>query len=702
MIFTPDNSSLCSFTSDYLCHSTVAMSCSSMRAGSVIIRDKTVYYIAGSDLVKIGLDGTSSTLILGAVGAGPISSFDIHSRKDGSLVVVAGTQLGCLLLLSASEGELQIWPDFNRLGTPITTTRSLDDLVVLFTKSHGYLVGPEGQVQWETPDPVVDARLFYQDNIPMCVFGTYGGYAGYLRLDKKEVVGDKAMVLLGSPPSPVTSLSLLSQANSIHHFCVSLLSGHIATGIFDGTQLVRTGLIRGHKTPCRSVSYYNEDPTRILTASDDGTCAIWSSANGPWTSTGIYGAYGGAPLSGAYGVVSSTGNTSDRIDRPLLLSAGALYFGDGEGFTTGHRLRVRSVDLDKGLLLTSSDDATVRVWALRDNRLVEIFRPLTTGHPLVFAGFLDTNRILVAADENLLRTYTSTQLYDTITNAAPNTASNSTKPFTAYAQELSLTPTEEKEVNPILQPTDLIGLEPSLTRHMFTETHRAYGYPFEIATAAIVRHKLIAAASKASQREFATLIISTLDSEIIQKIPVHDLGITFIIVSKCQSFLATAGRDRRVALFKIIQDPTLLTGTTNRFQPGHWGVQLIGTLAIHRREILAICFAEDSQKLFTTSKDGTLCEYSTTNSLTLLKQEPIPELTTALTHYQGQLIRGTHSGHLLTPHHQFRLFNSPTTQLTIGTLAHHPVLISTSLEGTIRIDPLTTLNPTTPTTIPPN
>ncbi|KAI5172396.1 elongator complex protein 2 [Nematocida sp. LUAm3] len=445
---------------------------------------------------------------------------------------------------------------------------------------------------------------------------------------------------------------------------LSLSSGKLVVFSYTPETLVlrKKEIISGHRYSCSSSQMFigAENAKYIISSSDDGTAALWKQES-EWVCKKRYGSSGGPSLIAS--LVDSKENIYFQTQSGSIFQASSQHL-----LVSGHTQKINSIDVKNSLILTASEDKTVRIFKVSNNQIKEVFRPLTGGHPISSALFLDDGTISIAADENILRIYKETNLFREALSLLPKNLS-----FTATHQELSLTtvpmnPSEEEQET--IKKNHLT--EVGLSSNPFLEHHKAYGYPFEIKTMAYIKNTALLLCCKSSQKEFSSLLVTDLSYKIIQRIQVHTLNIKKIVISPSQKYVVTIGRDRRIALFKIQKDPNNL-------------IALLDSRIDHLREIFSVTFSKKDDTLFTSSKDKRILHYIIENEKLVIKKELTTNEEVRALAYHTSLILGKESGKIETQNTELFCHNSPISQLFVSLINNKPSLISATEDGALSL-----------------
>jgi len=420
----------------------------------------------------------------------------------------------------------------------------------------------------------------------------------------------------------------------------------------------------------------------ILTASENGTASVWKydHANKYWETKEMHGGQGGLPITNAF--------LSSKREVFLQTRTGGVSRA-GVFSSSGHTGAVRSLEVLGPLLITSSQDSTVRVFRVSEKgEVAEVFRPLVSGHEMYSADFLEDGVVASAADENILRIHTETSLYRKTVGKEEKKG----LPYTAVQQELSLTTIPHTPAEEDQKQMESAALADSLMHvNAFCEHQRVYGFPFQIREMKCIRGRAVLIGCHASQKQFAALYVVNKRYRIVQKLEIHVLGIRKIAISPCGEFAVTAGRDRRVSLLRITRGRGKFAAeeVLPAFEEEDTGVKLADLREDHTREILSVCFSSDSARFFSASKDRKVITYRIEGDRLVMEEtETVQEVVTSLYH-EGTLFKGTVKGDVVAGGNSHRLHNSPVTQISSVEVGGTRYLVTATEDGVIRTDFLT-------------
>lgn len=611
--------------------------CTSSSPNALAVLGRESFYINGSCI--LGSSGISYSVPEITPG---ISSFDVDAEhmsigtSQGQIAFLsmhgdysADEKSGdnnCLEEKSSAPNDAFI-ESLNRIrakiaGQPIFSIRHLNRQILCSTYTHAYFIQGSQILEIPTASAVVDCSIAQvqstHEGNKTLTYLVLGMYSGVLTVFSTSDCSQRSSVAAnGSIKTVSTRISSEVSGTPKLHICVGYATGNV--GVFEysikTTALRRACSIPAHRSQCSSAKW--TPVNSILTSSMDGTASTWEMKEAHWVCTKRVGNQGSplySAVADAHGAVHA-----------LAQGGGICVFGipqrffpkkekePGEHILGGHTRRVRSVEVRNGLILTASDDRTIRMFRIEQGRAVEVFRPLTGGHAIASASFITENTLIAAPEDTVMRVLEGTQLFAHSVSAGEKKNQEQDLPlecknipFTAGKQELSLTnlpvfAISEEEKDQILRdfPTDVL-----LRTQQFHETQKVYGHPFESACVKCLDGSLILSASRASQKQHASLFITDARTyEVKERIDVHSLGITQIITTETQEHILTVGRDRLIAIF--------------RYDRASKKVALLDTACHHRRAVLAAAFVEvdayDQSRnisVITTGKDKMMHIYT--------------------------------------------------------------------------------------------
>ncbi|OAG31447.1 elongator complex protein 2 [Nematocida displodere] len=642
---------------------------------SALYEDR-LYYICGRVVISAGTVYT------------PTLTTNITCLDVSGGVVAVGSVEGAVSLVEVKNRKERL---IQGQGS-VLCLRYVGGVLVFATKECLYLYrGSECLFKIQMKHVVVDCALIVRDSDVHVVLGTYDGRVVVYALSKEKTSSTESI----SHKSEIRTVAAALSGETIE-ICVGLALGKVGIFAYQTAKatLKKVDMLTVHRSSCKTARWTDSTCTQVLTSSEDGTVTLWSN-HGQWECTKRMGATGGPQAVNALMATNGTVYIQSLSGGFSKIMGGGAAFLPSEHFraadesqtllSNGHTKKIASIDAIEvetpngavSLLLTASEDRTVRIWQLgretshasEHGLVVEVSRPLISGYPMASAIFLDPMTICTAADENLLRVLKGTGLYRRVLGLKEKEGT----PFTAATQELSLTnlpQKQEQEEEEIIYAQALT--ETGLQSHPFYESHKAYGYPFEMKDVKCLRNRFILSCCKSSQKAHSSLFVSDMEYEIVQRLEVHTLNITKILVSASASFVLTVGRDRRLALFRVEEEG----GSTA--QP----LTLLDTRIDHKREILAAAFSKNGTEIYTSGKDRKLLRYSIVGgSLDLQETASVPDPVTALLDTPLGLLKGTESGALLTPTQSYKLYNTPVVHLVQQTGLLETGIIAASHDG---------------------
>lgn len=367
-------------------------------------------------------------------------------------------------------------------------------------------------------------------------------------------------------------------------------------------------LLLGHEDWVYSADWQDTAEERLLTASADGTLAIWEPdpASGIWVSETRLG-----EISGQKGATTATGSSGGfwtgmwicGKDTMAVVSLGrtgswrmwlydpVICFWNLKHGVGGHTDSVNGLCWSPfgEYLLSTSSDQTTRLHAewRRDGKRTwhEFSRCQIHGYNCNVVSCISSYQFASGADEKLLRVFNEPkELADTLHRlcgiAIPQDKS---LPETAAIPVLGLSNKEMGEPDDIIEAgprrgdddyaaaSALAGIsikdisepptEDLLSRHtLWPEHEKLYGHGYEISESAY-KDGILATACKASSVDHATIRLYDPENdwrEIKPPLTAHSLTVTRIAWSKYpQQYLLSVGRDRQWTVFKRIEGKNL-------------------------------------------------------------------------------------------------------------------------------------------------
>lgn len=363
-------------------------------------------------------------------------------------------------------------------------------------------------------------------------------------------------------------------------------------------------LLLGHEDWVYSADWQGTEEQKLLTASADGTLAIWESdpTSGIWVSetrlgeiSGQKGATTATGSSGGFwrGMWISDQNTTAVISLGRTGSWRIWHYDEGTNYWDlkpgigGH------VDSVNGLcwspagtyLLSTSSDQTTRLhaeWKRNTHKSWHEFsRCQIHGYNCNVVTSINNHQFTSGADEKLLRVFNQPKDLATalhrLCNIDPPTSDQSL-PETAAIPVLGLSNKEIGEPDDILSAGPRRGedeyaaatamadisirditeppTEDLLSRHtLWPEHEKLYGHGYEISEAAYSGDGLLATACKASSLDYATIRLYDANNdwrEIKPPLTAHSLTVTRLAWSRTTGpaqFLLSVGRDRQWTVF---------------------------------------------------------------------------------------------------------------------------------------------------------
>jgi elongator complex protein 2 len=324
-------------------------------------------------------------------------------------------------------------------------------------------------------------------------------------------------------------------------------------------------------------------------------------------------------------------------------------------FFTGHFSSVNSLcwSDDGSCFVTSSSDQTARLWACvkATGKWRELSRPQIHGYDLNCVGLATLSghgqqrgvpRLFSAGDEKMVRVYIPTQEVlrglrklagVDLAPAADSEGNNAGLVSRAFIPELKLSTkpvsqiSEEEKAEMAARGVEAVTwasspLEAQLSDHtVWPEESMLFGHTNDIIALAISRDQVsgkgqwLATACKARNAETAAIIIWDLQAaggggkgEKAATLLGHDSTVTCLQFSTCGQFLASAGKDRSLCVYRAT------TGTGDEHGDGLAPFELMACQkGVHKRIVWDLSWvprstgSTDAQLLATGSRDG-LCK----------------------------------------------------------------------------------------------
>ncbi|KAI5180050.1 elongator complex protein 2 [Nematocida sp. AWRm80] len=665
-----------------------AAGCTDRVSNTSCLNNDTIYYTCGNTVISSG-----------NIYHTPDITDNISALHVDDQIIAVGSYSG---EVSVSIYQKEIFKQSNT-PTPILSIFYFEGIVIYTTSQEIYVNYLDRSQSWSMPTKhvIMKTKVLRINRRVYTVFSTYDGHIliGAIiqekdRTQKPGTVTSRLEILYESISYKEQIMKIdVAEIEETIKIVAGLSTGKVGIFVYDTKDQTfkKQEMIRVHRQACLSVEWTNPECTSFITSSEDGTATIWTHAS-HWECTQRLGTPGGPSLTNAF-------QAKDKVY--LQVELGGIYqaFPKVQSLVSGHTKEITSLDILDDLIMTCSEDKTVRIFQLKNNQLQEVFRPLTGGHALSSAVFLNKHTIAVTGEENILRIYNSTQLYRT---AVLGEDSDTNIPFTAVQQELSLTnlphtpePEEQEHILSGMQ------MEIGLSSNPFYETHKIYGFPFEIRYTRAIKDKMILSCCKSSQQSFSALFVLNTSFDIIQKIESHTLNIKQILVSPSEDLVATIGRDRRVSLYKRLDGIEHFPEEERLkdFQPTDSGLKLLDSRIDHKREIHSLSFSPDSTILYTSSKDTTIISYTTQNNkldhlATTTTQTEITSLACLpiSTNQPNQpnycLVQGSISGMVTCSLFSLWLHNSPILYMSFIKYSDILYLVSVTRTGILHLCPI--------------
>lgn len=670
------------------------------RAGantSTIHKDK-IYYISGRSIMCSNREQYNILFITSKITA--------ISIGDNGLIC-AGSMIGevCAMIDKDIDKDKE-WTSISKENTEIISVKITNEFIFYTTREtiNIYSMEEKNIIYTEKIlETIIDIDISSKkiDNNLLFIFcGTYSGKIlvyklMHIQAENKYTLQEAARTSLCV--SEICTISIVEKKDIIK-IAAGFLSGKI--GIFEykiNGFLRKKEILPAYRERCTSARWADKEGKKILASSEDGTATLWA-YNTHWECIRRVGNIGSASV---INCMLDSGN-----DIILHRSKGGIYRTSSlQPIISGHTSAINSIEVFQGkMILTASEDKTVRVFKFQNGDLSEVFRPVVGGYPIKSAAYFNSSTIAVACEENVLRIYKATALYNHIIgdnilgdnipgiNGIDEIDSPENIPFTAQTHELSLTntpytPRKEKQEEILTGPLT----DTELSNNPFYEVYKTYGFPFEIEDMKCIENKLVLVSCRASQKEFASLFVLNTRFEIVQTLQVHTRTIKRIIISPKKKIVATFGRDRRVSIFEVLSGRSNFSETEvlPGFTETDKGLKLLDSRVDHTREILSATFSADEAYLFTSSKDKTLIEYSISDkTLKFISKKNISSYAYSLAFNNTSLLMGTEKGSVLFKDSSYSLHNSPITHLKVSEIEGNLCLISGTSDGILRVDKL--------------
>jgi len=355
-------------------------------------------------------------------------------------------------------------------------------------------------------------------------------------------------------------------------------------------------LLLGHEDWVYSADWQDGSEEKLLTASADGTLAIWEPdpTSGIWVSETRLG-----EISGQKGATTATGSsggfwTGKWIGDSTVVSLGRTgswrvwqydeqnYFWDLKHGIGGHADSVNGLCWSpKGeYLLSTSSDQTTRLhaeWRRSGKRTWHEFsRCQIHGYNCNVVSCISSHQFASGAEEKLLRVFNEpkelAETLDRLCEIEPPT--DATLPETAAIPVLGLSNKEMGEPDDIIEAGPRKGdedyaaanamagisirgiVEPPtedlLSRHtLWPEHEKLYGHGYEISESAY-KDEILATACKASSLDHATIRLYDSNNwrQIDPPLTAHSLTVTRLAWSQDpENYLLSVGRDRQWTVF---------------------------------------------------------------------------------------------------------------------------------------------------------
>ncbi|KAI5192448.1 elongator complex protein 2 [Nematocida sp. AWRm77] len=652
--------------------------CSGALPNTAQMHKDKMFYVCNRSILSEGTEYFPE--IRGYITAVDISDEFIAVGSDGGSVCLIDRRTGATQTVQESSAVLSVR---QAPGTVVWCTR--DTLCI----SGENMASKQA---YATNNIIVDLWVYQKESVLYIVSGTYNGKIEVRESEVQKADGQERKHTIQQTKETLSYKSEVQNISGVYRdgeisIAASFSSGKV--GIFAyGTAervLKKTDTLLAHRHSCTSAHWNPHRPQELITTSEDGTAVLWRYSTF-WKAAEMYGAIGGPSVVSA--LMDSKNNVFLQTRTGGIYQATQSVQGGAEcnlqHTVSGHTDAIVSVDTLGDLVLTGSCDRTVRIFQAGScaPMLYEIARPVISGYTMAGAVFIDEDTVVSAADENILRVYKATNLYRQNRKKKEDAALS----FTATQQELSLTTLpsnpEEKERCTVAS----VSLsEMGLLTNQFCEVGKVYGFPFEIKELKALPGKMVVLGCKSSQKEFSSLFVLNTEYQIVQRVEAHTLNITKIAVSPSQEHICTVGRDRKVALFGVVEGRERFAEAEvlPAFKSTDWGVKLLDVQRDHQREIFAVTFSSDGTAVYTSSRDKRLSTYSITEQgLSLVSQVETDGHVTALYHSRT-LFQGTEEGEVIAGQRKTKLHSAPIQHITM-VQTHPPKLLTATEDGVIK------------------
>lgn len=406
---------------------------------------------------------------------------------------------------------------------------------------------------------------------------------------------------------------------------------------------------------------------------------------------------------------------------------------------SGSTERIRALKVWKNCIVTASGPS-VRIFKIHNSQPYEVFRPVVDGFPI--NGFIPRwNGMFVATSNNILKVYSFTHIYKIAVGSVAHKGNilcekykacvsrrkdetikkeealeeevslrnevsryieeeiefDGQTPFTAVKQELSLTtvPVVNPSKEEIEYAASTIQCDLGIGNNHLVEKEKIYGFPFEISTVTSIDSSMLLISCSSSQKEFSNLFVLNRQLEIVQKVFVHSKTITHVSVS--DGIVATAGKDRRIAVYAVCQLKDLQSrgeteSTENTENSEDLGLKLLDVRIDHKKEILTL--AIHNKTVITASRDKTLITYRIEQGkLQIEKVQNMDRPVTAIridkerisTRKEESLILGDSAGYLHINNRAHKIHNSPISHIETYKTEENSFYVTATEEGVLKI-----------------
>lgn len=575
------------------------------------------------------VDGPEPLLVSGAANGdlsvqyleGPATPDHVLRRSkahDGSVNVIAALKGSSFLISGGADAVVKVWKHTAASIDLITTIKPTPRLIPLalavgtlpdVAPEHGFFFVVAGTRNHISVYSVRDLGGSFSAHLAC----TLTGHEGWIRSLSIRKTNDSGYMLASTSADKYvrlwrfqTEVQSLAQKDAVAKEANTVdqtLTARIKTVGIEEKKFAITfeALLLGHEDWVYSADWQDTAEAKLLTASADGTLAIWESdpTSGIWISETRLG-----EISGQKGATTATGSSggfwagrwvSDE-QSTAVVSLGRTgswriwHFDERSSFWDlkpgigGH------IDAVNGLcwspngeyLLSTSSDQTTRLhaeWRRSKNKTWHEFsRCQIHGYDCNVVTCVSTHQFVSGADEKLLRVFNEPkELADTLLRLCEIERPTSAQlPESAAIPVLGLSNKEMGEPDDIIEAgprrgeddyaiasalagISLVGItepptEDLLSRHtLWPEHEKLYGHGYEISECAY-SNGILATACKASSVDYATIRLYDPNNnwrQIEPPLSAHALTVTRLAWSYSpERYLLSVGRDRQWTLFQ--------------------------------------------------------------------------------------------------------------------------------------------------------